>query len=187
MIDIDVRTLGDRIGQEIAVSDWLEVTQERINQFADATGDHQWIHVDPARAAAESPFKTTIAHGFLTLSLRQHAHPRRDRSSRPADGDQLRPQPRAVRRRRSRPARASGRASRLPAVDAVTAVSRSPGRSRSSASGGDKPVLRRRVDRSVLPRHLARSSASRPGWLSVAGFARTREPRRSLGSAQSVS
>src|SRR5438132_13998370 len=69
MIDIDVRTLGDRIGQEIAVSDWLEVSQARINQFADATGDHQWIHVDAARAAAESPFKVTIAHGFLTLSL----------------------------------------------------------------------------------------------------------------------
>src|SRR5438552_12872733 len=69
MIDIDVHTLGDRIGQEIAVSDWLEVSQARINQFADATGDHQWIHVDAARAAAQSPFKTTIAHGFLTLSL----------------------------------------------------------------------------------------------------------------------
>ena len=69
MIDIDVHTLGDRIGQEIVVSDWLEVSQARINQFADATGDHQWIHVDAARAATESPFKTTIAHGFLTLSL----------------------------------------------------------------------------------------------------------------------
>ena len=69
MIDVDVRTLGDRVGQEIAVSDWLEVTQARINQFADATGDHQWIHVDPARAASELPSKTTIAHGFLTLSL----------------------------------------------------------------------------------------------------------------------
>ena len=69
MIDIDVRTLKDRIGEEIAVSGWLEVTQERIEQFADATGDRQWIHVDRARAAAESPFKTTIAHGFLTLSL----------------------------------------------------------------------------------------------------------------------
>jgi acyl dehydratase len=69
MIDVDVRTLGNRIGEEIAVSDWLEVTQARINQFADATGDHQWIHVDPARAAAELPSKTTIAHGFLTLSL----------------------------------------------------------------------------------------------------------------------
>src|SRR5437773_4387302 len=69
MIDIDVHTLGDRIGQEIAVSDWLEVSQARINQFADATGDHQWIHVDTARAAIESPFKATIAHGFLTLSL----------------------------------------------------------------------------------------------------------------------
>jgi acyl dehydratase len=69
MIDIDVRTLGGRIGQEIAVSDWLEITQARIDQFAEATGDHQWIHVDAARAAKESPFKTTIAHGFLTLSL----------------------------------------------------------------------------------------------------------------------
>ena len=69
MVEVDVRTLGDRVGQEIAVSDWLEVTQARINQFADATGDHQWIHVDPARAASELPSKTTIAHGFLTLSL----------------------------------------------------------------------------------------------------------------------
>jgi acyl dehydratase len=69
MITLDVRTLGDRVGQEIAVGDWFAVTQERITLFADATGDHQWIHVDAARAAAESPFKTTIAHGFLTLSL----------------------------------------------------------------------------------------------------------------------
>jgi acyl dehydratase len=69
MIDIDVRTIGDRVGQEVAVSDWLEVTQARINQFAEATGDHQWIHVNPARAAAELPSKGTIAHGFLTLSL----------------------------------------------------------------------------------------------------------------------
>jgi acyl dehydratase len=53
----------------LAVSGWFEVTQDRINQFADATGDHQWIHVDPVRAAAELPSKTTIAHGFLTLSL----------------------------------------------------------------------------------------------------------------------
>jgi acyl dehydratase len=66
---IDVSTLRDRIGQEVAVSDWVTITQERINQFADATGDRQWIHIDAARAAAESPFKTTIAHGFLTLSL----------------------------------------------------------------------------------------------------------------------
>jgi len=70
MVDInDVRALRDRIGEEIAVGDWFEVTQARIDQFAAATGDAQWIHVDPARAAAESPFKTTIAHGFLTLSL----------------------------------------------------------------------------------------------------------------------
>lgn len=56
-------------GQEIGVTDWLEVTQERINQFADATGDHQWIHLDQGRAEKESPYGTTIAHGFLTLSL----------------------------------------------------------------------------------------------------------------------
>jgi acyl dehydratase len=69
MITVDVGTLAGRVGQEIAVSGWLEVRQERIQQFADATGDHQWIHLDAARAAAESPFRTTIAHGFLTLSL----------------------------------------------------------------------------------------------------------------------
>jgi acyl dehydratase len=70
MIDVpDVSALRARIGEEIAVSDWLAVTQDRIQQFADATGDHQWIHLDVERAARESPFKTTIAHGFLTLSL----------------------------------------------------------------------------------------------------------------------
>jgi len=65
----DVRALASRIGEDIAVSDWLEVSQARIDQFAAATGDNQWIHVDAARAATDSPFKTTIAHGFLTLSL----------------------------------------------------------------------------------------------------------------------
>jgi len=69
MTRLDVSTLRDQVGQEVAVSGWFEVTQERIDQFADATGDRQWIHVDTARAAAESPFKITIAHGFLTLSL----------------------------------------------------------------------------------------------------------------------
>jgi acyl dehydratase len=70
MIDVpEVSALSDRIGEEIAVSNWLEVTQSRIQQFADATGDHQWIHLDVERAARESPYKTTIAHGFLTLSL----------------------------------------------------------------------------------------------------------------------
>ena len=65
----DVRSLRDRIGEEIAVSDWLAITQARIDAFAEATDDRQWIHVDPARAAVESPFHATIAHGFLTLSL----------------------------------------------------------------------------------------------------------------------
>lgn len=56
------------VGQEIGASDWIEIDQARIDRFADATGDHQWIHVDPVRAAA-GPFGATIAHGFLTLSL----------------------------------------------------------------------------------------------------------------------
>ncbi len=64
-----VASLGGRVGEEVAVSDWFEVTQERINLFAEATGDRQWIHTDPARAARESPFGQAIAHGFLTLSL----------------------------------------------------------------------------------------------------------------------
>ena len=57
------------VGQRIGVSDYVEVTQERINQFADATLDHQWIHVDVERARTESPFHSTIVHGYLTLSL----------------------------------------------------------------------------------------------------------------------
>jgi acyl dehydratase len=60
------------VGQEIAVTDWFNVTQQRIQQFADATLDHQWIHVDVERACRESPFKAPIAHGFLTLSLLPH-------------------------------------------------------------------------------------------------------------------
>lgn len=63
-----VAELQHKIGEELGVSDWIEVTQERIQQFADATGDHQWIHLDAERAKA-GPFGTTIAHGFLTLSL----------------------------------------------------------------------------------------------------------------------
>ncbi len=56
------------VGQSLGTSDWLEITQERVNLFADATGDHQWIHVDPVKAAA-GPFGACIAHGYLTLSL----------------------------------------------------------------------------------------------------------------------
>ena len=67
-----VQALKDFTGREIAVSDWLTVTQERINLFAEATEDRQWIHLDRERAERESPFKTTIAHGFLTLSLIAH-------------------------------------------------------------------------------------------------------------------
>ena len=57
------------VGQHVGYSDWMEISQERVNLFADATGDHQWIHVDPARATRESPFGGPIAHGYLTLSL----------------------------------------------------------------------------------------------------------------------
>jgi acyl dehydratase len=56
-------------GQEVGISDWIEVDQKRVNLFAEATGDHQWIHTDPERAAKESPFGGVIAHGYLTLSL----------------------------------------------------------------------------------------------------------------------
>ncbi len=58
-----------QLGQEVYVSDWIEVDQARIDAFAAATGDFQWIHTDPERAARESPWKSTVAHGFLTLSL----------------------------------------------------------------------------------------------------------------------
>ena len=67
-----LQSLKDYVGREIATTDWLPVTQERIQQFAEATGDRQWIHVDPERARRESPYGATIAHGFLTLSLMSH-------------------------------------------------------------------------------------------------------------------
>jgi acyl dehydratase len=72
MAQAEIRELEDlrrQIGREVAVGEWLTVTQERIDRFAEATDDRQWIHVDPARAKAESPFGGTVAHGFLTLSL----------------------------------------------------------------------------------------------------------------------
>jgi acyl dehydratase len=66
---VDLADLGELVGREVATSDWLVITQDRIDAFADATGDHQWIHVDAERARADTPFGATIAHGFLTLSL----------------------------------------------------------------------------------------------------------------------
>jgi len=66
------RSLNDFLGREIAVTDWFTVTQDRIRQFAEVTEDQQWIHVDRERAQRESPYGTTIAHGFLTLSLVSH-------------------------------------------------------------------------------------------------------------------
>ena len=64
-----VSTIKNFVGQELGVTAWMTIDQERINQYADFTGDHQWIHVDVERARRESPFGSTIAHGFLTLSL----------------------------------------------------------------------------------------------------------------------
>jgi acyl dehydratase len=66
------RSLKELVGGEIGVTEWFHVTQERIEQFAEATEDRQWIHVDRGRASNESPYGTTIAHGFLTLSLISH-------------------------------------------------------------------------------------------------------------------
>jgi acyl dehydratase len=65
----DLRSLKEYVGREIGVTGWLSLTQKRIEQFAEATEDRQWIHLDRERAGRESPYGTTIAHGFLTLSL----------------------------------------------------------------------------------------------------------------------
>ena len=65
----DFNELKSAVGIEVGVSDWVEITQDRIDQFAEATGDEQWIHVDPERAAREMPGGKTIAHGLLSLSL----------------------------------------------------------------------------------------------------------------------
>lgn len=64
-----IESVKECVGKEVAISDWFLIDQERINHFAQATSDHQWIHIDTERATIESPFKATIAHGYLTLSL----------------------------------------------------------------------------------------------------------------------
>jgi acyl dehydratase len=64
-----VEGIKSLVGKDLGTSHWIEITQEKVNTFADATGDHQWIHVDPERAKKESPFGGPIAHGYLTLSL----------------------------------------------------------------------------------------------------------------------
>ncbi|HEV1992871.1 MAG TPA: MaoC family dehydratase [Candidatus Acidoferrum sp.] len=66
------RSLAQLVGRELAVTDWFAVSQERIQRFAETTEDHQWIHTDRERAQRESPYGTTVAHGFLTLSLLSH-------------------------------------------------------------------------------------------------------------------
>jgi len=69
MKTVTFETLGELVGQEVGVSDWVTIDQDRITKFADATGDHQWIHLDAERAKNEMPGGKTIAHGYLTLSL----------------------------------------------------------------------------------------------------------------------
>ena len=85
-----IEELKSLIGQEVAASDWLEVTQSRINDFADATDDHQWIHIDVERAKTDSPFHSTIAHGFLSPGRAGAQGSRRLQ-----DGNQLRIEPAA--------------------------------------------------------------------------------------------
>jgi acyl dehydratase len=70
-VSLAIRSLANRVGEEVGVSPWVEISQQRIDTFAKAIDDFQWIHVDPARAK-DSPFGGTIAHGFLTLSLLSH-------------------------------------------------------------------------------------------------------------------
>jgi acyl dehydratase len=69
MATMTFATLDNFVGKELGVSEWVTVDQTMIDKFADCTGDHQWIHIDAERARRESPFRTTIAHGYLTLSL----------------------------------------------------------------------------------------------------------------------
>ena len=96
--------LTELVGTHLGYSDWLEITQERVNTFADATGDHQWIHVDPERAK-DGPFGGTIAHGYLTLSLGPALMPTIMPGQRHPDGRQLRLPARSASCRRSRSAR----------------------------------------------------------------------------------
>ena len=72
----DIEELKTLVGQEVGVSDWTEITQDRIDRFADATDDHQWIHVDVERCARESPFGAPIAHGYLTPRCSPFSIPR---------------------------------------------------------------------------------------------------------------
>ncbi len=74
LANYSIATISKFVGRELGVSDWIEIGQARIDQFAECTGDHQWIHVDRERATRESPYGGTIAHGFLCLSLVATAH-----------------------------------------------------------------------------------------------------------------
>jgi acyl dehydratase len=69
MADLTLNQLGEHVGRELGVSEWVAIEQPRINAFADCTGDHQWIHVDVERAKRESPFRGPVAHGYLALAM----------------------------------------------------------------------------------------------------------------------
>ena len=69
MSELTISQLGERVGQELGVSDWVTIDQSRIDKFAACTGDHQWIHVDVERAERESPYGGAVAHGYLTLAM----------------------------------------------------------------------------------------------------------------------
>jgi len=81
-----LESLREQVGREVAVTGWIEIAQDRIDRFAEATEDRQWIHLDRGRVARESPYRTTIAHGFLTLSMLSHL----SRDVLPVEGTRMR-------------------------------------------------------------------------------------------------
>ena len=127
------------IGKELGPTDWFEVDQERIDQFAEATDDPQWIHIDPARAA-EGPFGTTIAHGFLTLSLLRAADEPRRSSSRATGWGSTTASTRCASPRPSRPARGSARRFTVQSVEEVPGGEQGVVLATVEREGGDKPV-----------------------------------------------
>ena len=138
--------LKDKVGEHLGYSDYVEITQEQVNLFADATGDHQWIHVDPERAKTESPFGGPIAHGYLTLSLGADARcPQIMRVDGHHDGRQLRLREGAV------PVAGAGRRQAAPRAPSSTRSTTSPAAPRSRCAS---------PSRSRAPRSRAASPTS---------------------------
>jgi acyl dehydratase len=121
----DVASLKRFVGTELGPSDWVTVTQKRIDLFADATDDHQWIHVDPERAARESPFAGTVAHGYLTLSMAYVLLPG---PARGAGGDDAQLRPREA--RLHAPVRAGARIRFHATIQSVRHIGGGPRRAR---------------------------------------------------------